>query len=288
MRPLQPGEQPRQRRSQIMGNVVGYPFHLFHQPLDFIQHAIDNLDQAVEVAASPAARQTPAQIAVDDALDRLRDPVDPPERACPGNNGTRKSEDEHHQGTRGHGIAQEVAEPIHIAHVLGHQEDVAGCKPVQHAAKWCRLSVPRQCEIERLVHRRQRRRQGRGSARNPIPVGIEQSDRAAAVRIERRARLQLPHPFAGMRGKPRRHFTLEMLVELAGEVAGGLPIHKPEQDQRRGPEQAQEQQGEPKARRARNVTQTHGEHIPSPGQCGSFATVRLPRACGAAGRYGHR
>ena len=88
-RTLQPGEQARQRRSKVMGNVVTDALHLQHQALDLRQHEVDLLRQPVEVAGIPARGQPAGQVAADDALNGLGDAFDAANRiragdGCPG------------------------------------------------------------------------------------------------------------------------------------------------------------------------------------------------------------
>jgi hypothetical protein len=94
--PLQPGEKAGERRPQVVCDVFGDALHVIHQPLNFVQHAVDHLDKPIDIAAFPAGRETPAQIAVDDALDRLCDPIDPTEGSSPGEYRARHPQGENH------------------------------------------------------------------------------------------------------------------------------------------------------------------------------------------------
>jgi hypothetical protein len=67
---FEPGEEPCQRRAQVVRDVLGHPLHLVHQPLDLVEHAVDDVDQAGEIAAASAARQVLREVAADHPPDR--------------------------------------------------------------------------------------------------------------------------------------------------------------------------------------------------------------------------
>jgi hypothetical protein len=87
---------------------------------------------------------------------------------------------------------------------------------------------PQRREVEWLVHWRQRRRQRCGTPGDPVGRGIEEGDGMAALRVEHRAPVQLPHTLAGVFGVPRRHFVAKPIVNAIGKVAGSLPIQETE------------------------------------------------------------
>ena len=65
---LEPRAQPRQRRAQIVGDVVGHLAHAQHQPLDLVEHGVEVGGELVELVAAAGERHALRQIAVDDAL----------------------------------------------------------------------------------------------------------------------------------------------------------------------------------------------------------------------------
>jgi hypothetical protein len=40
-----------------------------HQPLDIIEHVVDDMNEPIQIATSPAGRQSLGEVAVDDAFD---------------------------------------------------------------------------------------------------------------------------------------------------------------------------------------------------------------------------
>ena len=66
-----------------MRDCIAHALHFVHQPLDVVQHSIDDFDQPVEIAGGPAGWQAPGQIALDDALDGTGNLIDAAHR--PGN-----------------------------------------------------------------------------------------------------------------------------------------------------------------------------------------------------------
>ena len=125
-----------------MGDVLGDALDLVHQPLDFVQHAVDDPNQPVEVAALPAARETLAQIAIDDALNRTRDPIDATECSRAGERCTREPQRKNDQRARSHCTEQQVCEVTNFARVLCDEQGVAGRQAVQNAAKRHRFIAP--------------------------------------------------------------------------------------------------------------------------------------------------
>src|ERR1700730_13716680 len=74
----------------------------------------------------------------------------------------------------------------------------------------------------------------------------------------------------------------ERFLRPALQVTGSLPVEETEERQGGRPEEREKQQGEPKARRAPEITQPHGGHTPSCARCGSAWATRLRRASGGA------
>ena len=67
-RQLEPRPQPRQRRLQIVRDIVGDLAHPGHQPLDLVEHAVQVGGELVEFVVGAGARHPVRQIAGDDAL----------------------------------------------------------------------------------------------------------------------------------------------------------------------------------------------------------------------------
>ncbi len=61
-----------------MGDAVAYTLDLSHEALDFIEHAIDGVNEAIEIPDLSTGRQALRKVATDDALDGPGDGVDAP------------------------------------------------------------------------------------------------------------------------------------------------------------------------------------------------------------------
>jgi len=86
--------QPRQRRLQIVRDVVGNFLQPHHQGFDPLQHGVEVFRQPVEFVAAAPDRQPPAQIARHDTLGGAGHGVDPPQH--PARDKDAAAEPEHH------------------------------------------------------------------------------------------------------------------------------------------------------------------------------------------------
>ena len=68
--------QTRQRRAQIVGDVVGYVADAIHQAFDFIDHAVQVAGQLIELVAAAANRDALRQVAGHDVAAGLVDDFD--------------------------------------------------------------------------------------------------------------------------------------------------------------------------------------------------------------------
>ena len=71
-RHFEPRAQPRQRRAQIVRDIVGDLAHARHQPLDLVEHGVEVCRELVELVAAAGDRHALRQIAVDDAASLVR------------------------------------------------------------------------------------------------------------------------------------------------------------------------------------------------------------------------
>src|SRR4051812_35372594 len=138
------------------------------------------------------------------------------------------------------------------------------------------------------VERRQRLRQSCPGTGYPASSAVEQREWSPALRVKRGAFVKQSLQFGGAFRGTYRDLANEPTVDVPRQKPGGLDIQESEKNHRSRTDQSEKQQREPEARGARDVTQSDGGHIPSPERCGSSATARLPRACGATGQRGHR
>ena len=72
---------PRQRRLQIMGDVVGDFLQPHHQRLDALQHGVEIFGEAIEFVAGASDRQAPGKVAGHDAPRGAGHGVDPLQHA---------------------------------------------------------------------------------------------------------------------------------------------------------------------------------------------------------------
>ena len=71
--------KPRQRRLQVVGDVVGDFLQAHHQRLDTLQHGVEIFRQTIEFVAAAPDRQPAGEIAGHDALGGAGHGVDPPQ-----------------------------------------------------------------------------------------------------------------------------------------------------------------------------------------------------------------
>ena len=89
--------QARQRRLQIMGDVVGDLLQPAHQRLDALQHGVEVLREPVELVAAAADRQPPGEIAGHDALRGPGHGVDALQHAARDEDAAAEPEHDHEQ-----------------------------------------------------------------------------------------------------------------------------------------------------------------------------------------------
>jgi len=68
---LEANSHARERRAQIVRNVVAGAGHALHECFDLVEHSIDNHGQPVERVVDPSGRQSFTQFPGDDALNSL-------------------------------------------------------------------------------------------------------------------------------------------------------------------------------------------------------------------------
>ncbi|MCY1427060.1 hypothetical protein D9M71_428900 [compost metagenome] len=75
------GAQAGQRGAQVVGDVVAHAFDLHHQPLDALEHGVDDGRQHVQFVTAVGQWQAAGQVAGDDGFGTGLDGTDAPQRA---------------------------------------------------------------------------------------------------------------------------------------------------------------------------------------------------------------
>ena len=89
--------QSRQRRLQIVGDIVGNFLQPHHQGLDPLQHGVEIFREPVEFVAAASDRQPAAQIARHDGLRGAGHGIDPPQHPPRDEDAAAKAEHDHDQ-----------------------------------------------------------------------------------------------------------------------------------------------------------------------------------------------
>jgi hypothetical protein len=165
-------------------NVLGDALHLVNQPLDLIQHAVDHLNQAIDVATPAVACQTFTQIPVDDALNGTRNALDAPQRTPSRDYRSGQTKEESCCRGREQGSEQGLAETLGAAHILSDQQGLSSGHPVHNPTEQRGFAALLHGKAERLVKRRCALRQAHPRSGEPIAVAIEQRDRVQIVGLD--------------------------------------------------------------------------------------------------------
>ena len=106
--------QPRQRRLQVVGDVVGDFLQPHHQGFDPLQHGVEIFRQPIEFVAAAPDRQPPAEIAGHDALGGAGHGIDPPQHPPRDEDAAAEAEhdDDQHRPLRGLGDDAEQPPPL--------------------------------------------------------------------------------------------------------------------------------------------------------------------------------
>src|SRR6266849_5600382 len=127
-----------------MRDVIGNTLHLAHEAFDVIHHAVDEMNEPIEIAGTPPRRQALGQIAGHDALNGARDAVDLLYGPETGNHGSGNTDDKHHDAAPRHRVEQQVFEPGYLVDVVAQDEHVIVGKAIAHATKRGVFAVPQQ------------------------------------------------------------------------------------------------------------------------------------------------
>ena len=109
-----------------MRDAVADALHLLHQALDFLQHAVDHVDQPVEITRSALRRQPLGEVAIYDTLGGVRHGIDAANRIGPGDRCSAKPSRQVTRPPHSERMDQDLIEMTRIRHVLGDKQQVAG------------------------------------------------------------------------------------------------------------------------------------------------------------------
>ena len=117
--------QPRQRRLQIVGDVVGDFLQPHHQRFDALQHGVEIFRQAIEFVAAAPDRQPPAEIARHDALGGAGHGVDAPQHPPRDKDAAAEAEHDHDQHRPLRGLRDDAEQPPALLEIAADQQPEA-------------------------------------------------------------------------------------------------------------------------------------------------------------------
>ena len=172
--------QPRQRRLQIVGDVVGDLLQPLVQLGDPGQHGVEVFGKPVELVAGAGHRQPAAKVAAHDAAACLGDIVDALQRARPTKNQITSAAKPHHAERRHQRAAHDDAEALRLAEIAADQHDHLVRQAEHHGDRGVPVSpstgllwlVRRRGDRCVAARVRLRRSAGRRTARRPA-LGLE-------------------------------------------------------------------------------------------------------------------
>ena len=117
--------QARQRRLEIVGDVVGDFLQPRHQRLDPLQHGVEVFREAIELVAAAPHRQPPAEIAGHDALGGAGHGVDALQHPARDEDAAAEAEhdDDQHRPLRG--LGDDAEQPPPLVEVAADQQPEA-------------------------------------------------------------------------------------------------------------------------------------------------------------------
>ena len=118
---LQPSAHSRQRRSQVVRNIVAYLLYLVHQCFDAVQHQVKVLGNTIPFVMAAAQRDTLVETAEHDGSAGSVDRFNPPHG--PARHQDARDPRNHKQqcGDRDHGHLDLIGKPVELADIPSHQ-----------------------------------------------------------------------------------------------------------------------------------------------------------------------
>ena len=117
--------QPRQRRLEIVGDVVGDFLQAHHQRLDPLQHGVEIFRQPVEFVAAAPDRQPLAEIARHDALGGAGHGVDAPQHPPRDEDAAAEPEHDDDQQRPLRGLRDDAEQPPAFLEIAADQQPEA-------------------------------------------------------------------------------------------------------------------------------------------------------------------
>ena len=132
---LQPSAHARQRRPEVVRDIVAHLPDLSHQCFDAVQHQVKVLRNAIPFVMGAAERDAPIQAALHDGPAGGVDRFNPPH--CPARHEDARDPRNHKQqcGGRDYGRPDLVSEAVEVADIPSHQQPIAAWKCLEHRPK---------------------------------------------------------------------------------------------------------------------------------------------------------
>ena len=284
---------PVERRSEIMGDVVGDLAHAVQEPFDLIEHGVEIGGELIElVAARPVERDPPAEVARHDLFGGAVDAIDPAQHPAAHQEAAGKPEQKREPEPPGEGMLDPGLQLQSFLDLAAHQQAVAAGEA---KALGDRAAVLADLTIELDRHRKGQPivlakccvRPAVDIAGDPAAGRVGQKIDAGAVGLGSaslldhlaKARQALRPVLLGEPGDLR----LDGLGGLPGHEAGGGDVEIAEQNQRRHGEQAEIDQRQPKGGGVKKPDRAHADNIRHRAPYGSAAGRNRGRSSGEGG-----
>ncbi|CAB3806799.1 hypothetical protein LMG28138_05847 [Pararobbsia alpina] len=266
-----------------MSDRVAHPLDLVHQPLDFVEHAVHDAHQPVDIVLLGVLGQAAAEIAGHDFLDRSGDGIQPPHSSDSNDRRTDQAGQQHQDASRQQHMQQFFVEVVELANVLTQQGGASIRNLCSDAA--CRHISLRQCQADRKrpVEVRQRRPVTGKASCDVFALRVEQSKRTLMTRVELALMVDACNQLRWACAHEYGVFALQPVVDTLHFEARDLDVEIGEQHQRDDTEHREKQRREPETGGTVQITQAHGACIPNRERYGSSASTPRDRASFAGG-----
>ena len=290
--------QTRERRLEIVRDIVGDLLQAMHQRLDALKHDVEVFRQPVELIAGTGDRQPLAEIAGHDGAGGFRHRIDAAKHAAGDEQPAGQPQHDHDGDRPASGGDDNVIEPLALIEIAADQQSEAAGK-LEHACQRVVLGTFRGLGfVEPVIG-------GLGPARIVEDAGLQRGDvsgqRLAGIggdEIKARARAartridhdhQAPDAAEPVLLRQAGDLGIDRLVDLFGDQAAGVEGEIAEQKRREQRKHGQIDQRQLERGGAEEFTERrHVSCIPRRGPCAEAAGRNLYRFSSASARCGRR
>ncbi len=298
---LEPAAHPRQRRPQIMRDIVADLLDLAHQGLDAVQHLVQVFGNAVPFVMAAAQGDALVEAAGHDGATGGVDLLDPSHGAAGHQHARHGGKREDQNGAGDDGELDRGRKTVEVADIQPGQEAVAVRKCLHDRAQQRLARCPGcgpgsakfdpSCGPDRSL-----RPLPEIAGQHVLPWVDEQVDVigkawVGEVPADQRHQAVAPRAFIGFR--QARNLGGDLAVRAAADIGGGREIDIGEDRRRDDAKGADRDQREPKGRRReglgqQHLSRVHGGDTRHRGPCGSADRPAGRRPCDARARHRRR